>query len=350
MQWFHVRKEPGTYTIGTRSTGSDPHAVAFDVYLPTDLTTPISRYYDNGKTILVREQEIYTETFVLPDEFYVRTRGREPGFVGDYFLYVKRHTCATKDEACALQPDQPQSATLTKANSLFGTQDEAWFEFDVIGLSDSGAHQTIRLEAAGLPDASNFKAGLDDFIDTDGSGPPPEQVLGTSRVLVGPMGPGSTGYLMIQQASPTANDVPVSASMQTSLRILELEALVCADETNPEFGSDDIFTQVTIDGVTKRFPAGGEVEFDCDNSQDAKSWQASFGPPVVTFVNQVGMRVIEEDDSNPNDPSRFNLVPALPAGQTVLDGKKQPLKWHFEDGSYFLNYVLRMRKNEPVKP
>ena len=190
MQWFHVRKEPGTYTIGTRSTGSDPHAVAFDVYLPTDLTTPISRYYDNGKTILVREQEIYTETFVLPDEFYVRTRGREPGFVGDYFLYVKRHTCATKDDACALQPDQPQSATLTKANSLFGTQDEAWFEFDVVGLSDSGPHQTIRLEAAGLPDASNFKAGLDDFIDTDGSGPPPEQVLGTSRVLVGPDGAG----------------------------------------------------------------------------------------------------------------------------------------------------------------
>lgn len=247
-----------TYTIGTRAYGSDPNAVAFDVYLPSDLTTPISRYYGNGKTVVVREQEVYTETFALPDEFYVRTRGRDPGFVGDYFLYVKRHTCATKDEACALQPDMPQSATLTKANSLFGTQDEAWFEFDVVGQSDSGAHQTIRLEAAGLPDASNFEARPEDFFDTDGSGPPPEQVLGTNRVLVGPMGPGSTGYLLIRQGAPTANDVTVSASMQTSLRILEIEALVCDDETNPEFGSDDIFTQVTIDGMTKRFPSGAK--------------------------------------------------------------------------------------------
>ena len=352
MQWFHVvRGRAGNlYDRTAFDRISDPTAVVFDVYEPTDLTTPVSRYFGDSRTVMFGDYEIVTDTFVLPREFYIRTRAKDPAFTGDYFLYVKRHTCATKDEACPLQPGQPQSATLTKAGGAFGTQDEAWFEFDAVGASDSGAHQTIRLTAAGLPAPNNFKATLEGFVNTNGSAPPPEQVMGQSRVFAGQMGPGSTGYLVIRQASATANDVPVSASLETNIRFLEAHALVCEDETNPEAGSDDIFTQVTIDGVSKRFPAAGEIEFDCDNSNDTKDWQAHFGPSTVTFVNGVGVRVMEEDDGNPNDPSRFNVVPPLPLGATFFNGTATPLKWSFEDGEYRLNYTLRMRRNEPVKP
>ena len=69
MQRFHVvRDEPGTYTIKPRSIGSDPTAVVFDVYEPTDLTTPVSRYFGDSRTVMFGDYEIVTDTFVLPRE------------------------------------------------------------------------------------------------------------------------------------------------------------------------------------------------------------------------------------------------------------------------------------------
>jgi hypothetical protein len=84
----------------------------------------------------------------LPHEFYIRTSGKDRVFTGDYALLIRRHTCATKEEACLLQRgEEPQMATLTGAGSLFGTQDEARFEFDVVGAADSRAYQTVKLAA-----------------------------------------------------------------------------------------------------------------------------------------------------------------------------------------------------------
>ena len=351
MQWFRVSRDPGTspdgseaeaasaYTIGT----TDP-SVPFDIYLPSDLTTPISRYYGDQRVIDVGERLVFTYTFVLPREFYIRTRGRNRAWTGDYRLLVRRHTCATREEACPLQPGRPQSATLTEAGSLFGTQDEAWFEFDVIGAS-----QTVTVTADGLLDPGNFTATLEDFTNSNGSPPPPEQAFGTRRIFTDQMGAGTTGYLLIRRDAPTASAVEVWANLDTSIRQVEVQALICEDETNPEFGSDEIFTQVTIDATVTRFPAAGEVEFDCDNSREHRDWQAHFGYSPIVFEEGIGVRVIEEDDGNPNDPSRFRAVPDLAPGRTEFDGVLQPLQWAFEDGRYRLNYMLRMRQNAPVK-
>jgi len=117
----------------------------------------------------------------------------------------------------------------------------------------------------------------------------------------------------------------------------------------PELGSDDIYTELTIDSRSIRFPLAGEREYDCDDSADHKDWKASFGPTNLTFVSHAAMKVIEEDDSSPNDPSRSNDFPDLPAGVPTLDGVTNPLIWRFEGGRYRLNYELRLRKNEPVK-
>ena len=80
-----------------------------------------------------------------------------------------------------------------------------------------------------------------------------------------------------------------------------------------------------------------------------RGWQAHFGPPNLAFVSLAGVRVVEADDSSPNDPSRFRDVPLLGPGVTVFDGLKSPLRWNFEGGKYLLPYTLRMRLNEPVK-
>jgi hypothetical protein len=346
MQWFHVKRgAAGTYSIGRTNPNVD-----LTVYAPEDLTTPISKY---NKTTTVetgdREQRFFTETFVLPSEFYIRLTGNSQSFTGDYALWIKRHTCANKAEACLLQPGQEQAATLTKAGNPFGTQNEAWFRFDVTGTSDVGIDQTITLTASGLPDPGNFKADLSDFINTSGLPQPAGMESGDKRIFKSEMGDGSEGYLVIAQGAGTGNDVRVRALMDTSIRLLDIFNLTCIDETNPEFGSDDIFTTFDVDGVVRRAPSSGDVEFDCDEPRDEKNWVGALGTPTLTFVDKVGVRVIEDDDSSPNDPSRFNLVPALGVNQTKLDGRDEPLDWRFEDGHYRMTFMLRKRPNAPVK-
>ena len=345
MQWFHVKKgEAGTYSIGV----TDPNA-RMDIYAPEDLTTPISKYNKTTQAINFGERRLLIDTFVLPREFYIRMSGKTRGFSGDYALWIKRHTCSSKQEACILQPGQTQSATLTKAGNLFGMQNEAWFAFDVTGTSDSGLDQKITLMADKLPDPGNFKAAIEDFTNTNGMNPPDVFEDGGRRTFASQMGDGSGGYLVISQAAPTAVNVVVEAQMDTSLRLLDIVNLICIDETNPEFGSDDIYTEFMVDGITTRAPASGEVEFDCDEPRDEKNWVGAVGKPTITFVDKVGVKVLEDDDTSPNDPSRLQLLPTLGANEMAWDGRQQPLWWKFEDGEYRFTFVLRKRANAPVK-
>ncbi len=345
MQWFHVKKgEAGTYLIAPTSAD-----VRLDVYAPQDLTTPISRYNKTTVSVVLSDRSFFVDTYVLPAEFYIRVTGKDRHWTGDYALFIKRNTCSSKAEACILQPGQTQGATLTKASNPFGLQNEAWFAFDVVGTSDSGIDQTITLTADGLPDPGTFKAGLEDFTNTSGIPAPGEFASGSRRVFAGPMGDGSSGYLVIRQAAPTANDVPVTAHLETSLRLLDVLNLTCLDETNPEFGSDDIFTEFTVDGLASRAPPSGDVEFDCDDSSDEQGWAGAVGKPTITFVDKTAVKVFEADDVSADDPSHLQLVPALGPDETQFDGREHPLAWSFEGGRYEFSFVLRKRPNAPVK-
>jgi endonuclease/exonuclease/phosphatase family metal-dependent hydrolase len=345
MQWYHVKKgEAGTYLIALTST-----KVKMDVYAPDDLTTPIARYNKTTAAIVLGDRSLFIDTYVLPREFYIRVSGETRATTADYALHIKRNTCSSKAEACILQPGQTQGAKLTKASNPFGLQNEAWFAFDVIGTSDSGIDQTITLTAGGLPDPGNFKATLEDFTNTSGIATPVAFEDGTRRVFASQMGDGSTGYLVISQAAPTTNDVTVTAHLDTNLRLLDVFNLICIDETNPEFGSDDIFSEFVFDGLTMRAPSSGEVEFDCDDSSDEKGWAGAVGRPTITFVDKLGVKLLEEDDASANDPSRFQLVPALAGDDMMWDGRDNPLWWKFEGGEYRFTFLLRKRPNEPVK-
>jgi hypothetical protein len=345
MQWFHVKKdEAATYLIALTSA-----KVRMDVYAPEDLTTPISRYNKTTVPVVLGDRSLFIDTYVLPREFYIRVSGATRTMTENYGLYIKRNTCSSKAEACILQPGQTQSAKLTNAGSLFGFQNEAWFAFDIRGTSDSGIDQTVTLTASGLPEPSNFKATLEDFTNTSGIPAPVAFEDGKRRAFASQMGDGSSGYLVIKQAAPTAQDVPVTARLDTSLRLLDVLNLTCIDETNPEFGSDDIFTEFNVDGLVTRAPSSGEVEFDCDDSSDEKSWSGAVGKQTITFVDKVGVKILEEDDSSPDDPSRFQLLPTLGADEMMVDGRSRPLWWKFEGGEYRFTYTLRKRPNAPVK-
>jgi hypothetical protein len=101
--------------------------------------------------------------------------------------------------------------------------------------------------------------------------------------------------------------------------------------------------------VTTRAPSSGEVEFDRAEPRDEKPWTPLVGKQTITFVESVGIRVVEEDDTSANDPSRFNLVPVLGVNDMVLDGFESPLVWKFEGGEYRFTFRLRKRPNTPVK-
>ncbi len=345
MQWLHVKKgQAGTYSI-SRSTAQ----VRLDIYAPDDLTTPISRYNKTTVSVVFGDSRLFIDTYVLPREFYIRASGVDRGFRGNYALQIKRHNCSSKAEACILQPGQPQPATLTRTGNPLGMQNEAWFAFDVLGTSDSGIDQTITLTAGGLPASANFTTTLEDFTNTSGIPAPGAVADGAQRIFSSQMGDGSTGYLVIAQGEPTADDVKVTALLDTSLRLLDVFNLICIDETNPELGSDDMFTEFTVDGVTTRAPSNGEVEFDCDDTSDEQNWVGQVGKPTITFVDQVGVKLLEEDDSSGDDPSRFQTLPSLAATDTILDGRLKPIWWKFEDGEYHFTFVLRKRPNAPVK-
>jgi len=345
MQWYHVTKEQaGTYLMGLTSSG-----LRMDIYAPEDLTTPISPYNKTTLSVVLADRSLFVDTYVLPKEFYVRVSGKTRTFTDDYALFIKRNTCSSKAEACILQPGQEQGATLSGAASPFGFQNEAWFAFDVTGTADSGVDQTVTLTASGLPDPGGFEARLEDFLNTSGIPEPGVVEDGGTRSFAGPMGEGSSGFLVITQAAPGAADVPVKARMDTSIRLLDVLNLICIDETNPEFGSDDIFTRFTVDGIDTRAPAAGEIEFDCDDSADEKGWAVWVGKPTIAFVEDAAVRVVEEDDASANDPSRLRQVPALGPDEMVLDGRDKPLEWSFEDGEYRFTYMLRKRANAPVK-
>lgn len=342
MQWFHVKRDgAGTYTLGVDNT-----SVSYQLYAPEDLTNPISRYNKVTRTVVVGERKFAVDTFVLPPEFYIRVAGNDPDDTPNYAFWIKHHTCATQDEACILQPGQPQAATLTRDNNPFGRQDQAWFAFDVVGVSDTGANQQITVYGE-APADPNFKTTLQQFADPAEPEPGPF-VDGVRTSFVGPMSEGATGYLVIEQAGGTPNDVRVVAGMDTSLRYLTPFDVVCRDETNPEFGSDDIYVNLKLDGVLIRSPLSGDLSFDCDEPQHSRPWSNFSGVGTYRFTQSAAAQVVEADVAD-DDTAPYAGFPALPQDQNFVDGTKVPLTWTFGGGNYRMGYFLEKRLNEPVK-
>ena len=346
LQWFHVKTDsPGTYSILRYGLGTP---VRIDIYAPEDLTTPISRYNKTTTKIPFGGVEASVDQFVLPKEYYIRISGPTRAWTGNYALQIRRHTCATKEMACYLQPGQPQTARLTGAgeqNTVGDVQNEAWFRFDVTGQSDTGVAQTIQVSGVGLPSTPGHSAQLVDFNNTGSLGALNSTALPNGLRVSGPAGDGTRGYLVLKQSSPGSQGITVVGHFDTSLRLLDVGNLICADETNPEIGSDDIYTLFFIDGSSFRYPAAGYREFDCDNTRHSRDWSQVVGRKTIVFVDSVKIRVLEEDDTSADDDGRDRAIPTLSPLESKQEGK---LRWLFSDGDYEFFYIVRKRPNGPV--
>ena len=347
IQWFFVAdRDIGTYSIGTDRA----EQLDVQIYLPSNMSEPLSRYnVTQGKGLPPRGEhrgQFSTDLWTIQGPFFIRVSGKSRFVHTNYDLTVRKHRCETRATACLLQPGLPHPARLS-AEADINPQYEAWFRFDVTGAPTSGGLQQIDLEAM-LADGGGMSAGLVDFQDPSGTPAPAVSVnpANTIRRWQGPAGTGTSGYIRINQGRAGPTPRTVTAKLDTSLRFLQIQDLVCEDETNPEFGSDDIFSIVTIDGVQRFAPANGQREFDCDEPRDVHDWGAELGIGTIAYTNNVFIRLYDKDTPTANDMlgSRELLSPA--AGESVR--LAPPAEWKAEDGHYLLFYETRRRENAPV--
>lgn len=339
LQWFLVDAGEG----GTFSIGRDSDDVRVEVYLPEDLTTPVSRYNKTLATVPPCARRCFGyDRFVLPPRFYVRVRGAQRSTTADYALHVRRHTCASREDACLLLPGAPASAVLSSAETPAPSrQNEAWFRFHVVGTATSGKAQTVRFAPSGL--GPQVRAELVALSLASGSGVPRTGAGGVIRLRAAS---GSTGYLRIRQSQPDPDsERRIGVDYTSNLRHLTVNSLVCRDETNPELGSDDMYTRFHIDGSVRRAPPAASVAFDCNNSADTEDWSVMVGERVLRYIDRLGVQLREEDDVSDDDTSNRFYVQDVPAGRSGYDGK---LKWGFSDGRYEFQYRLDRYPNEPV--
>lgn len=341
LQWFLVDAGEG----GTFSIGRDGDDVRVEVYLPEDLTTPVSRY---NKTLGTKppgciRQCFAVDKFVLPGRFYVRVRGALRTTTADYALHVRRHTCATREDACILMPGATGVARLSSAETPAPSrQDEAWFRFHVVGNATSGKAQTVKFTPSGL--GSQVTAALVGLDLAAGSGSPRTAANGAISLRAGS---GSDGYLRIRQSVPApGQERRITVDYSSNLRFLTVGALVCRDETNPELGSDDMFTRFHVDGAGRRAPGAGTVSFDCNDSADTEDWAAMVGDKELRYLKRLGVQLLEGDDTSADDASNRFYVEDVPSGRSGYDGM---LKWGFSDGRYEFHYRLDRYPNRPVE-
>ncbi|HEX6375376.1 MAG TPA: endonuclease/exonuclease/phosphatase family protein [Allosphingosinicella sp.] len=344
MQWFFVKND-GTNTY---SIGLDNDDLRLDVFRTDDLTVPVSRYNKTAATMPPAAiLQVYAmNQFVVTGDFYLRVRGKDRTTVGDYALRVRRHSCASRQDACLLEPGTLQQAVLSEADipANLARQNEAWFRFDVVGASSFGKPQTLTFTAS-LFDQDRVSAAFDSYSDPLG-GPLPQMSSMTNIVsFTGKIGDGGRGYLVLKQSEPGPDPTPVMVTLDTNMRYLDVGQLVCRDETNPELGSDEIYTTFRIDGTARRAPGSGYVSFDCDGNWMSKNWAPRLNMSTIRFVDDLTVRIREEDDTSGDDPSQLGSVSGFPPGGTELDTS---MHWKFEGGEYEFRYRLRRRPNAPV--
>lgn len=339
MQWFYLDTgSAGTYSIGT----SNPDAVAIEIYAPDDLTRPIPRYNETPRPPPPSAIKLgfATDQYSLPSKFYIRTSGVARTTIADYALYVERHSCATQEKACILSPNVAQSVTLsgqTLPPGQLTPQNEAWFRFDVVGTAYSGKLQTIKVDA-GLAAAPRVVSQITAF----GGGDPLVKASGTNTdTYEGKVADGGKGFLVIKQSSAAAQSTIVTGKLDSNIRFLDVGNLICLNETNPETGSDDIFTRVNVDGTKWRAPATDFIEFDCDSHADTEAWANRVGYARIAFLDEFAMQIFEDDDVSANDSSNKKVAPALTSSE--LQRMDDKLIWNFDGGKYRFNYNLYRR-------
>lgn len=359
MQWFRI-DQPGTYTFAA-SDATGP--LALEVFAEDNLSVPLGgahrlgedRIQSCGASVTGAMQCVAVpgEKLVVPQApFFVRVWSPDRAFSGAYAFTAYRYTCKSQDEACAVLPNAPQDFAFPPAGTALGAEDAAWFEVNLVDQADSGAAQTLRFHADALRpgafSAPSIKiidaAGANELTAIDGapiSGPVLETAP-SGRPRVSRMANASTNQrVLIRVGRRRINQsLAVTVGWQTNLVLVgalfpSSTVLVCDDETNPEWGVDEIRMRARVDGAWRD---AGFSTFDCDDNAHHRGWGGQLG--VIRALDSVGIRVLEEDAflSGGDDESGVGAVDLIPMDSVVRAVEHHRLNWSFSGGDYHLAF------------
>ena len=335
MKWYRFN-EPGTYSFELGGTGG----IAFDAYVPSDLSTPMLPYKEE-KTVFGKEGD-FTK-FVLPEApFFIRVFHQDRDGNGAYQFSAHKHQGTNRNDAIELLPHAPQKQKLAKDKPLnvddpgttFDEGDAMWFSIHT-EKADSGAAQDLRL-----------------FVDTFQS--PVFKLLllaedGNTFKLLKESGPQSQSveiklkevqarklYLLVKRVDKSFKAKDFRVGWETNLTILHGRAaglpghellLKCADETNPEIGSDDIRVRVHADGKLLTTISNDAIgDFD---DGDVKSLEPFI--QSIRYVSSVAFEIIEMDDLSEDDTGMITIGPLEPG---VAEQRNEQAQAGVDDGTY----------------
>ncbi len=359
MQWFRI-DQPGTYTFAATDAAGP---LASEVFADDNLSVPLGgahrlgedRIQSCGASVTGAMQcvPVFGEKLVVPHApFFVRVWSPDRAFEGAYAFTAYRYTCKSPGEACAVLPNAPQDFAFPPAGTALGTEDAAWFEINLVDQADSGAAQTLRFHADALRlgtfSAPSIKiidaAGANELTAIDGA-PIGDLALDTApsgRPRVSRMASATTNQRVLMRVGRRRinQNLAVTVGWQTDLVLVgalipSATELVCDDETNPEWGVDEIRMRTRVDGAWRD---AGFSTFDCDDNAHHRGWGAQLG--VIRALEGVGIRVLEEDAflSGGDDESGVAEVNLIPMDRVVRAVEHHRLNWSFSGGEYHLAF------------
>jgi endonuclease/exonuclease/phosphatase family metal-dependent hydrolase len=355
VRWYRFDRQ-GTYDVLFEDFGG---TTSYEIYIGDDFSTPQSTYRD------IVDPERGTR-FVLVAPFFIKVFMTDRHGEASYELRTHRHDGQSLDEAIVLVPGVPRTEHFPAEpfNGVTGQADwddseSKWFIVQTPRARVAGEIElTVTVTGATEHLGSGTTTGALTRVTVgrwDGEGPP-ASVLDSSGVTSGNQLISWSAHhdehheVLVQRLTDTSHLVDFDIQAHTNLSVLQARpsvdtSLTCQQETSG-WGADDIALQIRADG---------ELVADVPNRvigdfEDGHVRQVGDKlPPLISFVDNIEVKVIEEDDIGSDDVG-VGIVPIVDRledaqGFTVMhrgiDGRIMgSLQIGVDDGRYGFACVL----------
>jgi hypothetical protein len=361
VRWYRF-DVPGTYDVDFRHTGAD---TAYEIYLGDDFSTPQPPYRE------VSDPE-RGPRFVLAAPFFIKVFLLNRHSESSYVLRTHRHEGRTWRDAIVLVPGQSRQEHFPKQPFNIDTNDADWDDSE----SKWFLVETPRIS---VPRPIDLAVTVQNQTEDRGFGPEPTEVVLTlgrwdgiapPAVFMDQAGPDQSPltvewqahedahfFVLVQRLTGTASVVAFDIEATTTLSLLIARpavdmSLTCQEETSG-WGADDIALQIRADGdLIADIPNSVIGDFEDDSVRHVGD---KIPAPITAYTEGIEVKVIEEDDIDPDDVGS-GIVPladdAVGApGFTVLhsgsDGTIQgSLTIGVDDGRYA--FMCRIARWHPL--
>lgn len=308
VKWYRF-DQAGTYDFAVSSPQGD--VVGYEVYLDTDLSRPRQQYRQEGNPDF-GQRFVLTAAPFLVKVFPFRRTGELT-----FTFRAHRHQGAGPDDAILL----PYGVTVAEAfpgagqalnDDNFATpwndKDTKWFRLDgpqvdlprALDVAIEVRGNGVRFEVALVEETA---PGAYALIEQQGGQSDYRLNVAVKR--------GMKLYVQVRRddgPAPGLLDVAVTATTDVSILLggrRGAPRMICQDETSG-WGADDIALKIAVDGTLLRDISNDEIgDFDQDDVRDLDQWL----PELVPYFGGVEFKVIELDDTSPDDIGQETLRP-----------------------------------------